>query len=336
MNLLPPELVDKTLDFIYDDFPALFACSHVCKAWLPTSRYHLWGTRTLDLGGGLNRKNDRIVQLLSDPLSTLALGVRQVNIDSISQPRDFLLLMSRIAPCRSVLQVTRSLYLKKMIWKDIDEASRTSFISSFDSLTELTFSNIKFGSFGDMASLLVSFPNLESLSFIRVGWSSTLPSLGSPSLQLNLPHLRTLDIDGGSQDVVEWLRLGKNTFSHLENARFKLSDVPPSCETLLVDFAPSLERIEIAFYRLRFDRFQSLNIDLCRNTTLRSIHITHIQLGSAEYPFPNVGWVSRALASVTSPFIHTIRFAIWINDAKNINQIDWESLKANFNRPQFG
>lgn len=39
---LPPELADRTLDFLHEDILALATCSLVCRAWLPSSSYHLF------------------------------------------------------------------------------------------------------------------------------------------------------------------------------------------------------------------------------------------------------------------------------------------------------
>ena len=41
MHSIPNEIQDRILDFLHDSKPALKACALVCKAWLPTSRYHL-------------------------------------------------------------------------------------------------------------------------------------------------------------------------------------------------------------------------------------------------------------------------------------------------------
>ncbi|KAI0073165.1 hypothetical protein K474DRAFT_1603825, partial [Panus rudis PR-1116 ss-1] len=45
---MPPELADYTLDFLHDDAATLGSCALTCKAWLPTSRFHLF--HTLKLG----------------------------------------------------------------------------------------------------------------------------------------------------------------------------------------------------------------------------------------------------------------------------------------------
>src|ERR1700722_12200653 len=39
---LPNEIQDHILDFLHDSKPALKACALVCRAWVPTSRYHLF------------------------------------------------------------------------------------------------------------------------------------------------------------------------------------------------------------------------------------------------------------------------------------------------------
>lgn len=40
---LPTEIHDIIIDHLHDDRHALAACALVCKAWLDTSRHHLFG-----------------------------------------------------------------------------------------------------------------------------------------------------------------------------------------------------------------------------------------------------------------------------------------------------
>jgi hypothetical protein len=44
MVQLPQELVDWVIDYLHDDPDELYACSLVCRDWLPSSRYHKFGT----------------------------------------------------------------------------------------------------------------------------------------------------------------------------------------------------------------------------------------------------------------------------------------------------
>jgi hypothetical protein len=41
---LPPELIDRIIDCLYYDICALRACALVCKAWVPSCRFHLFYT----------------------------------------------------------------------------------------------------------------------------------------------------------------------------------------------------------------------------------------------------------------------------------------------------
>ncbi|KAJ6590649.1 hypothetical protein DFH09DRAFT_1274093 [Mycena vulgaris] len=338
MKIFPPELVDHILDFVYDDVLALIKCSQVCKTWVPTSRYHLWAMRIVQFTAPIDAKTDRLVRLLSDPLSTLAPAVHRVCVGSISQQQDLTSLMNKISPCASVLQALASLHLRAITWNDIDEHTRISFASKFGSLTELVFSNMKFGTFDDMTGVLAAFPNLQRLYFVRVQWRSGLPRADSPSLQLTFPELKTLEVDYGCQDVIEWLRLSGKNFPRLSTFHIKLSDVIPSSESFSPVFAPSLEHIEVAFYRLYLESLRHFTIDLSKNCALRSIHISHLQLNElVADPSPTsayVGWVPEVLASVTSP-VEKLRLSIWISAVSHIDLLDWASLKQIFMRAQF-
>ncbi|GLB34618.1 putative CNH-domain-containing protein [Lyophyllum shimeji] len=40
---IPQELFERIIDHLHDEIPALLACCVVCRAWVPASRYHLFG-----------------------------------------------------------------------------------------------------------------------------------------------------------------------------------------------------------------------------------------------------------------------------------------------------
>ncbi|KAJ7491923.1 CNH domain-containing protein [Mycena latifolia] len=40
--MLPTEIFERIIDFLYADKTALISCSTVCRSWFPTSRYHLY------------------------------------------------------------------------------------------------------------------------------------------------------------------------------------------------------------------------------------------------------------------------------------------------------
>jgi hypothetical protein len=51
---LPQELVDHIIDHLHDDPSALKKCAHVCRAWLPTSRFHFFSKISLKAASAHN------------------------------------------------------------------------------------------------------------------------------------------------------------------------------------------------------------------------------------------------------------------------------------------
>ncbi|KAJ6571688.1 hypothetical protein B0H19DRAFT_664790 [Mycena capillaripes] len=334
MKAFPLELVDMTIDFLFDDVLSLLKCSQVCKAWIPTSRYHLSAMRIFHFGGATVDSNTvRLVGLLSHPLSTLAPAIRRVSVGAITKQSDILSLLHKIVPCSPVLKASRSLYLRAITWKNIDDASRISFVSLFTNVSELVLSNIKFGAYDDMASILASFPNLQRLYFARIQWPGGLPQ----NSNLTFPELRTLEVDYGCQDVLDWLRLSDTTFPRLSILHLKFSEIVTT-ESYPTAFAPALEHIELAFYRLHLKNLRDFEIDFSGNHELRSIHISHLALNELGLSGANpiyIGWVPKVLTTVSSPFLENLRLSIWISAVSNIDLLDWGSLKEIFLGSQF-
>lgn len=59
---LPVELYEVIIDELWDDRPALLACSAVCRAFLPTSQKHLWSKAHLEF---TRRRSFRTTQIMS-------------------------------------------------------------------------------------------------------------------------------------------------------------------------------------------------------------------------------------------------------------------------------
>jgi len=48
---LPPELIDRIIDYLHDSHADLSACSCVCRAWLESSRFHLFYSISIHTAG---------------------------------------------------------------------------------------------------------------------------------------------------------------------------------------------------------------------------------------------------------------------------------------------
>ncbi|KAL6305980.1 hypothetical protein BKA93DRAFT_730135, partial [Sparassis latifolia] len=58
LSVLPNELIDRIIDFLWNDRKALHNCALACRLFLPSSRYHLFShirvTSRAGLGSVLN------------------------------------------------------------------------------------------------------------------------------------------------------------------------------------------------------------------------------------------------------------------------------------------
>ena len=77
---VPPEVTDRILDHLHDTKRILVKCSLVCRAWLPTTRYHIF--ENIDLWS--RAEFDRLYSLVGasklDTLPKAALYVRNLEI----------------------------------------------------------------------------------------------------------------------------------------------------------------------------------------------------------------------------------------------------------------
>ncbi|OBZ74296.1 hypothetical protein A0H81_05459 [Grifola frondosa] len=96
---LPPELTDRILDHLHDDFHALAACSLTCRAWLPSCRYHKFSAvRT--------RSSAKKLYELLCASPEIGLYVRRLEVDPLSPhsiPGDILARITRKLPNVTIL-----------------------------------------------------------------------------------------------------------------------------------------------------------------------------------------------------------------------------------------
>jgi hypothetical protein len=79
---LPDELTDRIIDFLHSDEDALSSCSLVCKAWLPSNRYHY----SLYISP---RNVDYLVELLATPTLTIGKHAHYLEIGKIGHSKGY-------------------------------------------------------------------------------------------------------------------------------------------------------------------------------------------------------------------------------------------------------
>ncbi|OCH85145.1 hypothetical protein OBBRIDRAFT_334360 [Obba rivulosa] len=65
-SILPPELIDYTINFLHNDSKALKACALVCRAWLPSAQLHLFYEMCLEFEPSHNFRIESILRQRPD------------------------------------------------------------------------------------------------------------------------------------------------------------------------------------------------------------------------------------------------------------------------------
>jgi hypothetical protein len=93
---IPQEIIDQFIDHLYNDQEALKTCALVCRAWVSSSRYHLFGHVSIWVLEHV-RFSDFIGHL-DHPLCTFALSVRELTISTSTEDGRPLHLQADLGP----------------------------------------------------------------------------------------------------------------------------------------------------------------------------------------------------------------------------------------------
>ncbi|RDB18178.1 hypothetical protein Hypma_000542 [Hypsizygus marmoreus] len=250
---LPQELAEVTIDHLWDDRRALQACSLVCKAWLPSSWFHLFHELGLDYHGS---KCDVPEEFSS------AKYVRMLMLEDLPAtqfPRDLAQFTS-----------TTSLFINECYTLTMGPAIS----STFPNITCLELKNVHYQSFGEFATMFCSFPLLQTFT-MRTGSHPWPAYHGAVIPHISLPRgLCTLNIDTCRlYDVLHWL-LTQKRLPRLATVRVHYAPTSAafSIATLLRSLGASLQHLELALAdKGGADAFKQ--IDLRYNTQLQSLTI---------------------------------------------------------------
>jgi F-box-like len=252
---LPPELVDRIIDYLHSDKPALAACALVCRTWVPASRFYFWET--------LHITPDTIstlLKLLNSPTCTITEQVCTVEILT-GDSWEFVVESNQRENLNRLASAT-SLLLRGSDLGDTSGEAFRDLCRSFTGVRKLDLRSWVPESPNDVCELIMSFPALERLD-MKMDWSIEAHELDGLRTFTFPPHLRILDL------CVQYR--GVSMFSWLiSNARFpslsevKLKYITPwdfdAAQSLLYVLGPSLEKFDIKF---TFDGGKSAIILLC-------------------------------------------------------------------------
>jgi hypothetical protein len=175
-----PELVDRIIDHLHDEFDALKTCGQVCQFWIPASRYHLFHSVTLT-----HANASGFLKLLKSRHATFVEHVRYLRVHEGGWIQELVRLAS-----------VHRLALYTNVGFAIDSAR-----GNFQVVTWLELQDITFPTFGDLASFICSFPLLRQIRLSSVGWSAESTDIPPPG------HLQTLALSGRvpKAAILSWL-----------------------------------------------------------------------------------------------------------------------------------
>jgi hypothetical protein len=205
--IIPLELSEMIIDYLYCDKRALGRCGLVCRFWLPSSRFHLFSTIRL-----AQWNMDKALAALCPSRSTILPYVSCINVDGDADKQEFYKSLARLPPLNSV----ESLVLFHFYW---DSRTRTFLVMDkmfpfLRNLKTLQLDNVAF------ETLHIAFEFISSATLLECLRLGSIHGLGfwgfkkidAASLtRFPLPPLKQIAFDGRfyMPSMFDWLHLGR-------------------------------------------------------------------------------------------------------------------------------
>ncbi len=169
-TILPTELCNLIIDHLHDSKPSLFACSLVCRAWVPECRFHLFHKVVL-----YRDTADLFFQLFESPHATISsahtrgLDVAQNTVTRGGNLDGELLgglaFQGVLSRCPAdVFEHVQKLSVTWVGWWTLSDAERLSIGHRFKNVTELALWMVCFRTDEEFQAPVASFLALEILS----------------------------------------------------------------------------------------------------------------------------------------------------------------------------
>ncbi|KAI0672685.1 hypothetical protein C8Q78DRAFT_673897 [Trametes maxima] len=323
---LPQELVDQTIDHLWNDRESLLACSLACHSWLPSARTHLF--RDLRLTGATHC--DRFEALLG----TVPDVARYIRKLAINEPRSTAYAQHWISRVPSLvarlpnLTALEFVALRYVSLRDVPPVA----LAALSKLTALVFADVYFDTFADMHALLSAASGVRDLCFYRVSWlnPSCVPA-ESNALPVEAPPLRRLVLDSWASSVMlqEWLL--PRCAGHLDvrtlMVRWRERDCVDVLNALLRACGPALEHLYVEL-PTSMEESQELP-SLAHNTGLRTLEIDGLVIPGCA------AWTSAILGDLRAPALEKLSVSMLVLNGSSISSFDWDSLDGTLSQPSF-
>ncbi|KAI0923557.1 hypothetical protein AcV5_009063 [Taiwanofungus camphoratus] len=327
---LPPELCDIILDHLWDDHCALGACSLTHRAWLQTTRLHLFNTVSL-LDSAAYARLERILEQSPD----VARYVRVLYLKS--HPRNSLE-CSELPRILLLLNNVEHLTLKD--WHlELSGENRRDLSAFFPVVKTLSLVSVHLE--GDVfPQLLGACQSLSAVHVTTATWFTPFNLQDSPAITpTQNTVIDTLTVQFSSSRMISWL-LRSSIKLHLRNLHMVWNASPSNgmihstVQDLLQAAGTSLERLDIAFdSRISGDELPITprHLDMSYNTRLVSFHFGCYVDGRFPLYRDEFDWVPNALSQLhdTHPDLQDVEVSLELYSPTDVAILDWQRIDEN-------
>ncbi|KAH9941343.1 hypothetical protein B0H21DRAFT_753234 [Amylocystis lapponica] len=332
MHFVPPELCDRTIDYLWDDPRALRACSLTCRAWLPSTRLHLFHSISL------NGPNDcaRLIAVLdvsAKASAGLEFYIRELTLSgrfdrhwnvwsnpkAMDIPLSQLLVRLDRVEC---LKITATRHVQNSGPDAADTADpyremlRCLCQGPFArSIRSLHLTHIAFPDSADIECLLASYPRLTHLKLSHVYANRCSPSLQKPAHHVRKAALEDLVFVNTDSPLTMADWLFETSFGRLRTLDWQgrvTKDGQPVLKDLLRAAGPSLEHARLYLRLQREQVAQDWLVDLSPCTRLVSLDLSCDR------------WLPSVLAQLRSPQLALITIKVHLFRGYEA-QMDWSA-----------
>jgi len=172
---MPPEIVDRIIDYVHDDTKTLIACSLVARDWVPSTRLHLFTKFSL-LSAHKVARFTELDSFAPDILyycQELSIGTNN-KYDDPSTPGSLPLvgtLPSTISGRAERFTSLHTLHFRG--FSRLKGVLIASLVDFSEKITTITFTHSNLESCYDLWKILRLFPNLENVHASDLGYSSS-------------------------------------------------------------------------------------------------------------------------------------------------------------------
>ncbi|KAL6305965.1 hypothetical protein BKA93DRAFT_189788 [Sparassis latifolia] len=336
-TVFPPEIFDFIIDYLWEDLWALRACSLTCRAWLPTTRLHMFNSVYLSGARRYLPFADLLTASATSPIG-LAHYVRELTLNDAISEEAFIACL----PSLALLYNVDILIVDKMPWEFL-ERQLTAAVFPMLKMLKLRCTSVE-----NINSLYRFLFNHSKCKIVRIFVASYFP--WSEVQQLSLPEIQTgelsleelvLKTPSPLESHAALVSFMLRAQVHLQVRKFQWASAGKGVERdglrdLLQRIGESLEYLSLMIYPSVCDRSGKqedtsiTNLSLAHNSHLRSLEI----VCPGNRTQSRCSWVSNVLDLITPiharlqqiTFISRGSFEIYVAS------LDWHHIDASLAR----